>query len=441
MRSTLALAAVAVLATSAFACSRGAQEDEKVAWTCTRDEVPMGATVRCAASALNADSDPGATDPTTTDGATSSDSQQTWTCGFRDPSCPPEGAGDTTGTGGAGGSADGSEPPSSTQGGTVDTGASGGSGGSQPTECAYAPDLDYCPPSGSEGGAAGDPTCTKGNGKCNGSSGSSGASGNGSSGNGSSKGGDVGGSSGSSGATSSSGGSSGSSGATSSSSSSSSGSSGSSGGGVWTCHGDKHGKHTCERTQCVPGTHPSPCGACVPDGGDGCDCVPPKDGGCWVTGGGFVTTSGRDNFGGNAKPRKDGTIQGQWNHVDHGGRHVHGPVTYLVCREVAGAGPGQPGGKKGLTANQVLFGGPARANDGSGFVDGYWYDVVAEDHGEPGRDDAYTLTLRKEADPAAGASGTVVYTVSGKLTGGNIQIHAPNNGHPYSPVAPPAWVP
>ncbi len=92
---------------------------------------------------------------------------------------------------------------------------------------------------------------------------------------------------------------------------------------MWTCHGDKHGKHTCERTQCVPGTHPSPCGACVPDGGDDCDCVPPKDGGCWVTGGGFVTTSGRDNFGGNAKPRKDGTIQGQWNHVDHGGRHVH----------------------------------------------------------------------------------------------------------------------
>jgi hypothetical protein len=418
MRSPLARAALAFVTTAAFACSRGAQEDEKVAWTCTRDEVPMGSAVRCSSAALTADAEPSASD-------TSSESQQTWTCGFRDPSCPPE---DATGGGGAGGAGDATEPPTSTQGGTVEGSPSGGAGSSVPTECAYAPDLDYCPPSGSEGGTVGDPTCTKGNGngKCNGGSGgASGANGSTSGNNGSSNGGDVGASSGSSGATSSSG---------------ASGSSGSSGGGTWTCHGDRNGKHTCERTECVPGTHPSPCGACIPDGGDDCDCVPPKAGGCWVTGGGFVTASGRDNFGGNAKPRKDGTIQGQWNHVDHGGRHVHGPVRYLVCREVPGAGPGQPGGKKGLTANQVLFGGPARVNEGAGFVDGYWYDVVAEDHGEPGRDDAYTLTLRKEADPATGTSGAVVYTVSGKLTGGNVQIHAPNNGHPYTPVAPPSWV-
>ena len=76
---------------------------------------------------------------------------------------------------------------------------------------------------------------------------------------------------------------------------------------------------------------------------------------------------------------------GHWNHVDHGtGNHAKGKPEYIMCRHVDEPGPGQPGGKKGLTANQVYFGGHAQWRTGDVWSDGYWFDVVAKDHGEPG---------------------------------------------------------
>src|SRR5262249_12313670 len=153
-----------------------------------------------------------------------------------------------------------------------------------------------------------------------------------------------------------------------------------------------------------------------------------------------------DNFGGNAKGMKDGRIQGNWNHVDHGtGNHAKGKPAYLVCRHVDEPGPGQPGGKKGFTMNQVYFGGPAEwreAARGAG-AEGYWFDVVAKDHGGPGSQpspkngfmvDTYHFTIRKMDDPANKVSGAVVYEVKGDLVGGNIQLHPPNGGHPYTPM-------
>lgn len=171
-----------------------------------------------------------------------------------------------------------------------------------------------------------------------------------------------------------------------------------------------------------------------------------------MTGGGFLQAAsivpkapadGNDNFGGNAKPMKSGTIQGHWNHVDHGtGNHLGGTVQYLSCRHVDEPGPGKGGGggKKALLANQAYFGGPARFQTGGTWNEGYWFDVVVKDHGEPGTTDTYHLTVRLAADAGKQQSGTVVYEIAGTLAGGNIQMHAPNGGHPEGPSVLPSWV-
>ncbi|HSO38757.1 MAG TPA: hypothetical protein VLT33_39780, partial [Labilithrix sp.] len=134
------------------------------------------------------------------------------------------------------------------------------------------------------------------------------------------------------------------------------------------------------------------------------------------------------------------------------GNHALGRPEYIMCRTTEGAGPGQPGGKKGLVANQVYFGGHAKwrtAADAT-WSDGYWFDVVAEDHGEPGNTsakgggahdaDSYHFTLRKMDDPTAKVSGAIVYETRGDLTGGNIQLHPSNGGHPAVSSPLPAWV-
>jgi hypothetical protein len=216
------------------------------------------------------------------------------------------------------------------------------------------------------------------------------------------------------------------------------------------CKKDHAGNKSCDSSpSCSPGTHAAECGACVPDG-ETSDCVPPEEGGCWITGGGFVDDGGgNDNFGGNAKPMKDGSVQGHWNHVDHAGQHSNGTPRYIVCRHVDEPGPGQPGGKKGLTSNQVYFGGPAKWRSNDVWSDGYWFDVVAKDHGEPGSvpkakngnmPDTYHFTIRKLEDPVALVSGPIVYETKGSLEGGNIQIHPPNPGHPGAEMSLPPWV-
>jgi hypothetical protein len=154
-------------------------------------------------------------------------------------------------------------------------------------------------------------------------------------------------------------------------------------------------------------------------------------------------------------PMHDGTIRGEWEHQDHGSNSKgHGQAVYLVCRNVADLpGPSQPGGKKGFDINQVYFGGPARwFTGGQGWADGYWFDVMAEDHGEPGNTSAmksgpkgsgvpdyYHYTIRQMQGP--NSSGPIVYEATRTaLGGGNIQIHPPNAGHPYTPSQLPSWV-
>lgn len=101
--------------------------------------------------------------------------------------------------------------------------------------------------------------------------------------------------------------------------------------------------------------------------------------------------------------------------------------------------------------NQVYFGGPAEWGSDKGSWDsGYWFDVVAKDLGEPGNEkankkkdsvvDTYHFTIRRMDDPAKKVSGAIVYEVKGNLAGGNIQLHAPNNGHPGYQSKLPTWV-
>jgi|GEM_PF-4242601 len=429
-RSALVALLLAGSATSVMACSKadeGASNTgtRSAAWTCAEEAVPMGEVVRCTSSAMTSDAPPA------------------YECNPAESLlCPPEDAAPT-------GEDAGESPPVGTEGadssGTTDDASGSTDGTGVGTECGYVPDLDYCPEGGgstdappassdgttTDGGSTscGKPHCPPGHDKKD---------------DGGATTGDGGGTGPGAGA--------------------------GDGGGGGKGKGKKHDKWKCERGSegttctseptCAPGTHPAPCGACVPDGeGSGSDCVPPAAGGCWVTGGGFIEAAslvpaaaadGHDNFGGNAKPMKDGSVKGQWNHVDHGtGNHGHGRVEYLQCRRSGDIGPGQPGGKKGLTANQVYFGGPARWRTAGTWEEGYWFDVVVKDHGEPGSSaatkkggtpDTYHFTMRKMNDPAAGASGTVVYETKGDLAGGNIQIHAPNAGHPGVSSPLPAWV-
>ncbi len=164
---------------------------------------------------------------------------------------------------------------------------------------------------------------------------------------------------------------------------------------------------------------------------------PPADGGCFVTGiGHLIDSDGSDSFGGNGMPMKAGYIRGEWEHQDHGtGDKLHGTVAYLVCRHIDEPGPGVPK----ATPNQAYYGGPGRwYTPETGWQDGYWFDIMAKDHGEPGKTDEYYFAVRPMA--ANGTPGAIIYQTGGVLAGGNFQIHPPNDGHPFLKGTVPAWV-
>jgi len=410
------------------------QDATQVAWTCGTAGVPYGERVECTTTSLELTADAGVY------GCNSG--------GDYNPDCPPPDAG----VGDDGGTSDFSPDGSSgDDGGTSDFGPDGSaSGGSSSGTSSGGTSSSGSGPGGSSGSTSGGSGSSGGTGDygdggtCTqhpcppGHGGSS--SGNASSGAGSSGGGSSGGaSSGSSSGTGSSGASSGSSGGSTSSGGTGDYGDGGPGGPPWTCVPDPPEVICNEPPKCDQGSHPAPCGACVPDGTTG-DCQPPAEGGCWVTGGGFIDeNASKDTFGGNGMPMKDGSVRGEWENVDHAsGDDLHGTVSYLYCRVVPGPGPGHPNGPKhNFDDNQVYLGGPARYFVNASWADGYWFDVVAEDHGEPGRQDTYQITIRTYAN---GQAGNVVYQVSGTLAGGNIQIHPPNPGHPGSQSTLPSWV-
>lgn len=162
--------------------------------------------------------------------------------------------------------------------------------------------------------------------------------------------------------------------------------------------------------------HPADAGAPCPDAGP----PPPPPGRCWVTGGGqiFPTGQAAAAFGGNAKPFADGrTDGGEWNHLSFDGNHFHGDpdANTIECFLVAGPGAAPPR----VEFNRIEFSGTGVWNH----VSGYTFDVAIEDHGERGNNDTYAITIRD-------SGGTIVYSASGLLVHGNLQIHPTNPGHP-----------
>ena len=127
------------------------------------------------------------------------------------------------------------------------------------------------------------------------------------------------------------------------------------------------------------------CAACTPPVGD------------FVTGGGWITgtpTGARANFAA-AGGIKNGGLWGHLAYIDHGSNGVKVKGTSVTSYEIMG-----PTWRRIKGMAEV---------DGAGDI-GYTVDVT--DAGEPGRDDMFSITL---------SNG---YSASGKLAGGNIQLHA-----------------
>lgn len=125
-------------------------------------------------------------------------------------------------------------------------------------------------------------------------------------------------------------------------------------------------------------------------------------GGDFVTGGGWITgtPSGAKGTFAVAGGNKNGALWGHLTYIDHGRN-----------------GPRAKG--TGVTA-YVVTGPTSRHIEGTAEIDGQPGTYVAEvaDEGEPGRMDTFTLRLHD-------ASGALVYSASGLLEGGNIQLHQP----------------
>jgi hypothetical protein len=131
---------------------------------------------------------------------------------------------------------------------------------------------------------------------------------------------------------------------------------------------------------------------CTSPGGHG-PCYDFVTGGGWITG----TPSGdRGNFGFNAGFKPNSTTPTvAFNYIDHNtGMHVQASTITLY---------------KATSETGRHFEGACTVNGASGFK--YWVDV--EDNGEPGKDvDYFSISV---------SNG---YKASGKLAGGNIQLHA-----------------
>ncbi|MBI2897452.1 MAG: hypothetical protein HYY06_28090 [Deltaproteobacteria bacterium] len=163
------------------------------------------------------------------------------------------------------------------------------------------------------------------------------------------------------------------------------------------------------------------------DEGDGEDLV---EGGCWITGGGHIGDENshggagqndQDNFGFNAMGMKQGYVRGEIQDTTHLGDVFHGQATWIRCWKDEGLGPEVP---KAIP-NNAEWGGPGSWNH----EDGYTWKAHLADRAEGGSHmDEYEIWVWN-------AEGELIYSQTATddlvITGGNFQIHPPNDGHPY----------
>ena len=149
---------------------------------------------------------------------------------------------------------------------------------------------------------------------------------------------------------------------------------------------------------------------------------------CWVTTGGFFNagiTSGpkQCTFGGNVGPNPSGAFEVNWHDGPLDGFKFHtNDIEVVRCENRGSGGPGQPGGKKGLEEDTLVFQCNGRFNNQDGYTcTGYLLDA-GEPQGKKGNNnDQIQLIVRD-------GGGTEVATCEGELDGGNVQIHPTNPG-------------
>jgi hypothetical protein len=146
---------------------------------------------------------------------------------------------------------------------------------------------------------------------------------------------------------------------------------------------------------------------------------------CWVTTGGFFNSgvaSGpkQCTFGGNIGPPPSGAFEVNFHSDALAGAKFHtNDIQAVGCEDRGSTGPQQPGGKKGLEVDTLLFECTGKFNNQTGYTcDGYLLDA-GEPQGKKGNDkDRIQLTVYD-------GSGAVVAECAGELDGGNVQIHPP----------------
>ena len=155
------------------------------------------------------------------------------------------------------------------------------------------------------------------------------------------------------------------------------------------------------------------------------------EGGCWITGGGHIGDADshggagkndQDSFGFNAMGMKDGRVRGEIQNTTHLGDDFHGQATWIRCWKDEGIGPEVPR----AIPNNAQWGGPGTWNH----EDGYTWEAHLADRAEGGsHQDEYEIWVYAP-------DGSLVYSQTAAqdlvITGGNFQIHPPNNGHPYT---------
>lgn len=150
---------------------------------------------------------------------------------------------------------------------------------------------------------------------------------------------------------------------------------------------------------------------------------------CWVTTGGFDKgeVQRRDaskkkicTFGGNVGPPPSGAFEVNWHDGPLAGGKFHtNAIEAVGCEDRSATGPGQPGGKKGLVEDTLLFECTGRYNNVNGYsCYGYLLDG-GEPAGKKGNDpDQIQLVV-------VDAQQNEVARCEGILSGGNVQIHPP----------------
>jgi hypothetical protein len=152
-------------------------------------------------------------------------------------------------------------------------------------------------------------------------------------------------------------------------------------------------------------TNMAPVGGCSASAPGAC-----QGSGDRVTGGGFITLpSGAKGTFGVSGGIKHGALRGHLEYVEHFDHSAKDLKRGAKELKVHGTGLTQY-----LVVDAVTrhLEGTASVNG----VDGFTYEVDVSDNGEPGRDDTFVIGL-------TGADGSSTYSASGKLDGGNIQLH------------------